>query len=98
MSDIFKNFSSDGEGGIPPFDMSNLFNSVMSGSSPNPDYDSNSGSNSDSGFNSDSDSNSGRKAGAGFNFTDPSSILMSNMSKQQQKLYDEYLKELDNIL
>ena len=34
----------------------------------------------------------------GFNFTDPSSMLMSNMSKQQQKLYDEYLKELDNIL
>ena len=100
MSDIFKNFSSDGEGGIPPFDMGNLFNSVMSGSSPNPDYDSNSGSNSDSGFNSDSDSNSnsGRKAESGFNFTDPSSILMSNMSKQQQKLYDEYLKELDNIL
>lgn len=86
MSDIFKNFSSDGEGGAPIFDMNNLFNSVMSGSSSNPDYDSQSSY--DSGFNSNS----------GFNFTDPSSMLMSNMSKQQQKLYDEYLKELDNIL
>ena len=70
MSDIFKNFNSEGEGGAPTFDMSNLFNSV----------------------------NSGRKAESEFNFTDPSSMLMSNMSKQQQKLYDEYLKELDNIL
>lgn len=86
MSDIFKNFSSEGEGSAPIFDMSNLFNSVMSGSSSNPDYDSQSSY--DSGFNSNS----------GFNFTDPSSMLMSNMSKQQQKLYDEYLKELDNIL
>ena len=86
MSDIFKNFSSEGEGSAPIFDMSNLFNSVMSGSSSNPDYDSQ--SRYDSGFNSHS----------GFNFTDPSSMLMSNMSKQQQKLYDEYLKELDNIL
>ena len=86
MSDIFKNFSSEGEGSAPFFDMSNLFNSVMSGSSSNPDYDSQSSY--DSGFNSNS----------GFNFTDPSSMLMSNMSKQQQKLYDEYLKELDNIL
>lgn len=29
---------------------------------------------------------------------DPSAMFMANMSKEQQKLYDEYLSQLDNIL
>ena len=30
--------------------------------------------------------------------SDPSAMFMANMSKEQQKLYDEYLSQLDNIL
>ncbi len=30
--------------------------------------------------------------------TDPGAMFMANMSKEQQKLYDEYLSQLDNIL
>ncbi len=30
--------------------------------------------------------------------SDPGAMFMANMSKEQQKLYDEYLSQLDNIL
>lgn len=41
--------------------------------------------------------NTGNSSMSG-SMNDPSSIFMANMSKEQQKLYDEYLKQLDNII